>query len=116
MGVEELIQAVARVGKPPCEVHQCPKRAECAQYRLACIAFSVYVKTGAAHHPGLEYEEVAGRWKKPRFLRDPQPTRAVFDALDEDDGEATPAAKRKAELPASPQRVSSVWDLAGVAK
>ena len=31
---------------PPCERHQCGSRQRCADLKLACKAFAVYVRTG----------------------------------------------------------------------
>ena len=46
-----LADAIARQPSPPCDAPSCPVRSRCAQEKLACEAFAVYVKTGLRFRP-----------------------------------------------------------------
>jgi hypothetical protein len=51
MDFRGLAEAVAEVPPPPCEVHKCKHRDQCAKEQLACKAFQDYVHTGLAVIP-----------------------------------------------------------------
>jgi hypothetical protein len=50
-GVLELLTAVFEMPPPPCEAHACVFFRKCATERLACQAYLMYVRTGAAERP-----------------------------------------------------------------
>lgn len=74
-----LIVALGRVGLTPCEKHECPKRSECAENRLACASYANYVLAGTAYSPNYTYtRDAKGRMKVTGKTDDPEPTRQWY--------------------------------------
>jgi hypothetical protein len=80
MNIDDLVGLLG-AEVTPCQKYRCPKRAKCAEERLACDAFLVYVDKGWALHPQLDLKATR-RLSNQVFGADIKPTRAKFKALD----------------------------------
>ncbi|GAB1389858.1 hypothetical protein MASR1M6_20440 [Rubrivivax sp.] len=69
-----LADAIARQPSPPCDAPSCPVRSRCAQEKLACEAFAVYVKTGLRFRPCSKFDARPGRPQVVVLWEQPQPS------------------------------------------
>ena len=82
--MDDLLSAIKRVGKTPCDKHRCSLREKCATEMLACSAFRLYVSTGRSVSP-FEYIPIKESVGDRRRYKDaPEPTTEIYARMSYD--------------------------------
>lgn len=115
MAIHSLINAFQQVGESPCEKFSCPKRAQCAEERLACTAFRYFVNTGRASDPRYVFPARVTDKQQPVLMRDIDPSRSVYDSMEVDRDASCSPSQEEEELQilsgalASRPALQTVW-------
>ena len=87
--MDDLLSAIKRIGKTPCDKHRCALRVKCATESLACSAFRWYVRTGKTANPNEYIPLRESPIDRRRYKDAPEPTHEIYDRLaqDNEDGD-----------------------------
>ena len=81
MSLKDFFSHIAASEETPCRKYACAKQLDCAEYKLTCDAWVVYVETGRAIDPHIELSDgrqLSTKVRNAKRLQTIQPDRATF--------------------------------------
>ena len=85
MSLKDFFSHIAASEETPCRKYACAKQIDCAEYKLACDEWLVYVETGRALDPHIKLgagAQLSTRVRNAILLAEPMPDRLTFNRVE----------------------------------